>query len=260
MKQRVNVARRYLELVLYRAGAELRAEVARGYLGYFWWVAEPVIYMLAFYVSFGTGLRGGGVDYMLFLLVALVPWKWFASSYGGGSNAFRANAGLSQQVRLPKAIFPLVLVLKNGFKFLIILALLIIVLQFAGKTPDLYWLYLPFLMVVELALICAVSTVAAAVVGLIPDAKILVSNSIILLMFLSGIFFDVNRLSPHAQAILGLNPLVHIFNGYRNVLLKHKAPSISTMVLICVVSLAVYAITVALVQRYERTYSKALVS
>ena len=38
----------YLELILYKAYADLRVEAARGYLGMLWWVLEPVLYMGAF--------------------------------------------------------------------------------------------------------------------------------------------------------------------------------------------------------------------
>ena len=50
----------YLELVWYKGLADLQAEAARAYVGFLWWVLEPLLYMMAFYVAFGPGMRGGG--------------------------------------------------------------------------------------------------------------------------------------------------------------------------------------------------------
>ena len=36
---------RYLELVWHKAIAELRVEAARAYVGFLWWILEPVLYM-----------------------------------------------------------------------------------------------------------------------------------------------------------------------------------------------------------------------
>jgi lipopolysaccharide transport system permease protein len=43
---------RYLELILYRAYADLKAEAARGYLGVLWWIIEPLLYLGMFSVYF----------------------------------------------------------------------------------------------------------------------------------------------------------------------------------------------------------------
>ena len=69
----------HLELVWYKAYADLRAEAARAYLGVLWWVLEPLLYICVFYVVFGILLDRGGQGFVSFMLCGLVVWRWFSS-------------------------------------------------------------------------------------------------------------------------------------------------------------------------------------
>jgi lipopolysaccharide transport system permease protein len=115
----------YGELVLYGVYTDLRTEVARRFLGFAWWILEPVMYMAVFYLVFGLGLRQGGPDYVPFLLSGMVAWKWFDGSVRQASNCIVMNAGLIQQIFVPKYVFGLIQIFTNTFKFLLILVLLI---------------------------------------------------------------------------------------------------------------------------------------
>lgn len=249
----------YLELIWYKGLADLHAEAARAYVGFIWWVLEPLLYMVAFYVAFGMGLRGsGGGAVALSLLCGLVPWKWFASSVQNGSGIIQANSGLIMQVYLPKYVLPGMVMVTNGIKFLIILGLLMLgVAVTRGVSPA--WLALPVLVLVEMLLALAVSTLVAAIVPLLPDLDLVISNGLIVLMFMSGIFQDVSKLPPKLAAVLDLNPMVHVIRGFRSVLLERRWPDWMALGEVTLLSLAVYALALALMRRYDRIYPKLLV-
>lgn len=249
----------YLELVSYKAWADLASEASRAYVGFLWWILEPAFYMGAFYVAFGVGLRGGGVEKALFLLAGLVPWKWFASSVQNGSLAIQNNSGLIQQVYLPKYILPWIVVITNTAKFLIILGLLLLLAVLLGHGADASWLALPVLMLVELLLIAALASLTAAVVPLLPDLRLIIDNGITVLMFLSGIFYEVGTLPPRMQAVLRLNPMVPVIQGFRRVVVDHQWPEWSSLSWVALASLVIYAAAFAVLQRYDRHYPKVMV-
>jgi lipopolysaccharide transport system permease protein len=249
----------YWQLIWYKGMADLHAEAARAYVGFIWWVLEPLFYMAAFYVAFGMGLRGpGGGVVALSLLCGLVPWKWFASSVQNGSNIIQANAGLIMQVYLPKYVLPGMVMVTNGIKFLIILGLLMLAMGVTHGV-SLTWLALPVVVVVEMLLALALSSLAAAVVPLLPDLDLVISNGLIVMMFLSGIFKDISSLPPHLAALLSLNPMVHVIRAFRAVLLEKQWPDWSALAGVALFSLVVYALTLALLRRYDRVYPKLLV-
>jgi lipopolysaccharide transport system permease protein len=248
----------YLELIFWKAMAELQAEAARAYIGILWWVAEPALYMLAFYTAFGLGLRGGGEQAVFFLLCGLVPWKWFTSGVQNGSGSIQANSGLIQQVYLPKLILPLVSIFTNTIKFIIVLTILMLILTAFGHGPDVTWFGLPVVIAVELLLIVAAGSLAASILPIFPDIKLVVDNGLMVLMFVSGVFFDMSRLPP--QAVLRYNPLIPILEGFRAPLLRHEWPDWQALSWVTVAAIAMYAVAIRILVAYDRRYIKLMIA
>lgn len=250
----------YVELIFWKAMAELHAEAARAYIGILWWVAEPMLYMLAFYAAFGLGLRGGGEQAVFFLLCGLVPWKWFTSSVQNGAGSIQSNSGLIQQVYLPKVILPLISIFTNTLKFVVVLTLLMLIVSVFGHGPDVTWLSLPVVIVVELLLIVACGSLAASILPIFPDLKLVVDNGLMVLMFVSGVFFDMSRLPPQAQAVLRYNPLIPILEGFRAPLLRHEWPDWQALFWVAVASIAMYAVAIRILITYDRRYIKLMIA
>ena len=250
----------YVEIVLFKAGAELRAEATRGYLGFVWWFMEPILYMAVFYVIFETGLRHGGTGFVPFLLCGLVAWKWFASTVVAGAGVMASNAAIMQQVYLHKAAFPVVLVAVNTFKFCLAEGLLLLYLAVGpDSTLSTEWLALPALLGVEMLLIISVTVLVAAVVPLIPDLKLLLDNAIALMFFVSGIFFKTAAMSPELQQWLRLNPMLLLIEAHRTVLLDRAPPHWEELVAIALGSLVCLAVGLAVMNRFDRVYPKIVI-
>jgi len=248
----------YLELIWYKGMADLHAEAARAYVGFIWWVLEPLLYMGAFYVAFGLGLRGGGSHTLTFLLCGLVPWKWFSSTIQSGSNSIQANSGLIQQVYLPKYVLPWMVLVTNGMKFLIILGLLMLLVA-ALYGVALSWLALPVVVLVQLLLVAALASLAAALVPLVPDLSLVIDNGILVLMFVSGVFNDVSRLPPTLAHLLSFNPMVQVIEAYRAILLAKAWPAWDKLAWVALFSALLYGFALNLLRRFDRIYPKVMV-
>lgn len=250
---------KYIELIWYKALAELKAEAARAYIGFLWWILEPLLYMTAFYVAFGMGIRRGGLHFLGFLLSGLVPWKWFASTVTTGANAIQSNSGLIQQVYIPKYVLPWIVVTVNTIKFGIILTLLIIVLCFSGHGIAIEWLALPAVIVCQFLLITALASLFASLVPLFPELTLIINNGIIVLMFLSGIFSDISKLPPRVAMILRVNPMVEVIKSYREILIDHNWPNWIGLAWCVVVSLSIYTVAVVILNKFDRYYIKLMI-
>ncbi len=125
---RGSTLKRYMEFIWYRALAEIKADMSRGFLGFAWWIIEPVMYMGAFYVIFGLIFRQRGADYVPFLLCGLVVWKWFDSAIRNASTSITHNMWLIYQVYLPKMVFPAIATLISTLRFAVVFSMLLLFL------------------------------------------------------------------------------------------------------------------------------------
>jgi len=249
---------RYLELVLFGVYTDLRTEVARRFLGFFWWILEPIMYMGVFYVVFGLGMRQGGPDYVPFLLCGMVAWKWFDGSVRQAGVSIIGNSGLIQQIFVPKYTFGLIQILTNSFKFLVVLILLLVFLLVTGHRPSRHWIALFPLLLTQLYLITATGLLLAAVIPFAHDLKQVIDNLLMLMMFMSGIFFSVESMPEGMRSWIVLNPMVGVIEAYRDVLMRNTWPDWSELRYVLLVSTPMLALAAFLLRRYERQYPKLI--
>ncbi len=248
----------YVELLKYRALAELKRDSSGMYLGMLWWVLEPILYMLVFYVVFGIGLKKGGIDFVIYLLCGLVPWKWLDSTVRTSSGVILASAGLMRQVYFPKWLLPAYIVLANTYKFFIIFSLLILFFLLAGLTPNEAWLAIPLLILLQFFLVISLSFAASAIVPLVPDLRFAVNYGMTMLFFLSGVFFNVSDLGEPVRSWLFWVPTVLLIDAYRGVFLHGVWPDSIGIFKVFVSSLVIFICGLGLLLRFDKYYPRVV--
>lgn len=249
---------RYIEIMLFRCYAELKVEASRGYFGMLWWVLEPVIYLSIFYFYFAVVRNQKDERMIAFLLVGLVVWKWFAATIPYGGQSIIAGRGLMRQVYLPKVIFPCVAALTTFVKFLFVLVLLLLFLPLAGVYPTSTWLFVPILVAVQFFLQLGIVGLLASVMPFVPDLAQVVNNLLMVLFFLSGVFFNLNNVPEHYRVYLYLNPVAVLINSYRLVFIDGVAPEWPGLAATFGFACLLLAVAEVLMRRFDKVYSKVL--
>ena len=249
---------RMIDLVLYKTYADLRAEAEKTYINYLWWVIDPLLTMLVFYVVFGLIFERGGEGFVPFLLTGLVVWMWYRQSISHAGNAIMTGKGLMNQVHVPKLVFPTVTLLTDLTKFGFVFALLLIFLWVSGYGVGIAYLGLPVLLIVQFLLCAALAYLLAALVPYLPDFKLLVDHLLHLQFFLSGIFFAAERIPEPYQFWFYLNPMASLIQDYRDVLLHNAWPHWERLSAIAALSLVVLALAVTLIRRLDRDYPRVV--
>lgn len=246
----------YFLLILQKAFSDLIAEARQGYVGILWWIVEPLLYLSVFYFIFIIVFDRGGKDAVSFLLIGLVVWKWFGSSIPKCANSISANVGLIRQIYIPKILLPGMALVTATFKFLIVFLLLIAFLYLAGYEASVVWISLPALIVVQFIFTLAIGSVLAGILPFLPDLKLIIDNVMMLLFFLSGVFFDFSGASPFVKSVLQMNPMLVIIDSYRSVLVAGSWPDWILISSILFGSIVLLAIGWFVLNRYDRVYPK----
>jgi len=198
----------------------LKSEASKLYLSYIWWVLEPVLWVLMFYLVF-TVLLGFGRD-LLFLMCGKIPFLWFSKSVTTGSNSIFAGRSLINQTNVPKQFFPYeaiqVVLYKQWLVFLVLMGMTTVY----GNYPSFHWFWILPLFFVQYLLIVMVTLIGAIVVSYVRDMRILINMSMMGLMFSSGIFWDLTRIEDPVkrELLVTWNPLAYLLDAYRDVLIR----------------------------------------
>jgi lipopolysaccharide transport system permease protein len=246
----------YINLIIYKTYADLRAETERTYLGFLWWIFEPIMYMSVFYVVFAVFMGHKTDNFVPFLLIGLVVWQWMKSCLSHGSESILAYRGLMQHVHLPKVIFPLILILTDTVKFIFIFSILLLYLWISGFGIGWAYLALPLVLLVELLFIMALTFFLAALVPFLPDLRFVVENVMQAVFFGSGIFFAASSIPEQYQFYFYLNPMVSIIESFRDILMYNTIPNLNMLILLGFISLIWLWFSVRLIAYFEYTYPK----
>ena len=219
------------ELVRVLASRELKSQYEMNVIGFAWWLAEPLT-LTAVYVLVATAF-GVEIDaYPLFVLCALLPFKWLSSALVGSMGTVRLNGQLVTDVYFPRALLPLVENFVGLAHFAVGLAVIpIFMLSYADDlpgVPSIHLLWLPVVIAVQSLLILAFAY-PMSVWGLYYRNVTNLSGNILRLWFYAspGIW-KLEMLEGEVPGwvitLVKLNPLTGLFLSYRGALYSGEPP------------------------------------
>ncbi len=248
---------KFWQLVVIKVRFNLRSEATQSYLSYAWWVLEPLLFMLVFYVVFKILLNRGTQEFVLFLLCGIVPFLWFTKTVKQSGMSILQGKGLISQVYLPKTFFPLVLVGQNSVKQTIVFLLLFSYFVYEGYGPTAHWLWLVPIVLTQFTLIAAASLVVAFLVSFARDIGYLVDAGLRLMLFGSGLFYSyTDVLIPEHRDLFLMNPMANLIVNYRTVLLEDSTPMTVSLLVIFSTSILVIVLMYLVMKRYDNTLTR----
>ncbi len=247
---------RYWALVRYKVYANLRTEAARTYAGFLWWILDPLMSMIIYYLVFGLLFKRQIENFVQFLLIGIVLWRWFQTTVMSGAQSILKAKGLVRQVYLPKMVFPVVSMFVDTFKFLIIFSILMAFVFMTGFNSGIKLIALPLLLTTQALFITGITLVLASIIPFVPDIRMVLDSFMRLWFFMSGIFYDIRAFSDEAQALFRLNPMLLLIDWNRELLLYNRWPPFAEIGLIAGLSLILILLGSALISRHDYDYPK----
>ncbi|GAB6124832.1 ABC transporter permease [Humidesulfovibrio idahonensis] len=246
-----------LDLLFYQARANLRAEISRLYLNFVWWVLEPCITMAIYYVVFGIFMNHTTKHFSLFLLIGTTQWQWFSATLSHSTPSIQAASELMQHVDIPKIVFPLEIVIRDCYKHVFVLLLMGLLLAVYPIPLSTSWLALPLITLVQGLCVMAAAITLAACCPFLPDLPYIVSAVLNVMVFISGVFFDVDSfVLPQHRYILYLNPMAGLIREYRRVILDGQWPDWTYLATVALGAGACLLASVQAIKRFDRVYPR----
>ena len=266
MSRFFNDLKKYSKYVKYSAKSSLKSEVAGSYLGWIWWVLEPVLFMLVYWFIFSVIFSNKTQYFPIFIFIGLSMWNFFNKGLNDAVLIVKNNVATISKVYLPKQMFMvsdmLTLLFKMGISFVIVFGMMI-----AYRVPvtiNVLWL-IPVLLTFVL-LSYGLNCIIAHFGVFVEDLKKVIAILLRILMYMSGVFYElVSRTSgksklkePLATIMTKFNPIAFLMNCARDCLIYSSPVHYKYLAVWFVIAVIVSIIGTRLVYKYENSYVKVI--
>lgn len=256
----VNDMKSYTHYAIRSAKADLKSEVSSSYLDWLWWLIEPTCMMLIYTVIFGVVFNASEQYFPIFIFIGLTMWSFFSRCLTSSVNLIRGNRGIITKIYMPKFILLFSRMLVCGFKMMISFGVVIVMMFFFHVHPTVSVIcMLPILMILFLFTfgLCNIFMHYGVYVN---DLSYIVGIVLTMLMYLTGVFYDVGKRipAPFGELMEKCNPMAFLISSMRNALLYGQAPDWSMMVTWTLVSLVLIVLGIYTIYRNENAYVKVI--
>lgn len=218
---------RYRDMFLLFVARNFRTAYKQTILGPLWFVITPVLSVIVYVTVFGgiANIPTDGVPPMLFYLLGIAVWGYFASCVSATSNSFVSNADIFGKVYFPRIIMPLVAVTTNLLSFAIqlaIFAVLYIYYVATGTELVIHWQIVLFPLFVALLAFMAVGfgMIFSSMTTKYRDLQIMLAKIISLWVYITPVIYPLSMVSNEKLNLaMSLNPVTPVMEAIKYSLL-----------------------------------------
>jgi ABC-type polysaccharide/polyol phosphate export permease len=260
------------QLIRYLVQAEMRKRGTDTALGNLWWILDPLLQMVVYVIFVTIISRSTLPNYPLFIMAAILPWRWFTTAITDSTASVVSRAQLIRQIAFPKIVLPVSASTAGivGFTWGLVPLLLLMIPDAERITPMLLWIPViavsQYILTVAFALLVSVGNVFFRDLGNVATHILrlwwLLSPGLYALSRLDDISF-VKR-HPIISDIFRANPFATLFESYRRVIYGTDnggppvPPDLVALAQVTVGSLLLLAVATIVFKRLEPDFAKVV--
>ena len=202
--------------------AQLKTEFAQYFLGWLWWILEPVTYALSFFfiIYFFFHLPG---DRLWTIVISVAAWRWFSRSVDQAPhlaiqfNPYLRTGGVSLELLFVGFL------IKEFVVFVIAMSVMLVPTAFFSNTITWHLIEVPLILVAQALIIYPVAVAGMIVGARLHDVGKLVALGISIWWYFSpGLYIrtDAQGIPSWILQALNLNPFWAILTSWQNVLVR----------------------------------------
>jgi lipopolysaccharide transport system permease protein/teichoic acid transport system permease protein len=196
------------------------------YLGLPWAFLQPIAIVLVLWLVISVGLRGGmagdDVEFLPWLLAAMIPWFFIQETLNTSSGSLLSYSFLIKQMYFRVGVIPLITIITALIIHLFLVLILMIIVVIYGYYPSIHWIQFLYYLIGTLVLLTGIGWLNSAIMVFVRDLQQTISIFITLFFWLTPIIWPHQRLTGKARLLVDLNPFFYITNGYRETFITHE--------------------------------------
>ena len=243
---------KFRELIFALLIRGFKAKYKNSFLGILWSLLNPLLNVLIFTFIFTVIIKINIKDYPLYLLCAIFPWNFFHSTLINSVVSIVEDEHLVKNASFPAEIIPLAVVIVNLINFVIDLLILIPFLLLLGVGFKASWFYIPFLVIIETALLTGISILISGAYVFFRDLNFILNLCLRLFFYFVPAIYTVEFVPAHLRTVYLLNPMAVLIDNFAKALLLGVAPDFKWVGIASVEIIFIFILCFNIFQRIKR--------
>ena len=254
IKKRIHTLQKHWFLFTQLTKRDFKLKYKGTVLGMFWSVLSPLLQLMVMRLVFTDFFGRNMPYYSTYLFSGLIVFNYYSESTHGSMSALSANKDIILKIKVPKYLFLLSRNVSSLLNFLIILFVYFIFVAIDGIPFHLRFFMLLY-PIILLPLFClGIGMVLSALQVFFKDTKYLYGIFIILLRYLSAIFYNINKFSSEIQRYFLINPVYAFIKYFRVVVIDGNLPSFGYHLLLLLYTIVALFIGIFVYKKYNRKF------
>ncbi|MDL2246087.1 ABC transporter permease [Methanobrevibacter sp. OttesenSCG-928-K11] len=220
-------------------------------LGLFWSFLNPLLSMIVLTIVFSTIFGRTIENFPVYLLSGKLIFDLFANATQGAMNSIKGNAEIIKKIYVPKYMFGIGIICSEFINFLISLIVLVLVMVVTQAPFHLALIYSPIPIFFVLILTTGVSLILATLTTFFTDIKYLYGVLIMLLSFMTPLFYPIEIIPAEFRLAFDLNPLYAGVASFRAIILDGTFPPTEPLLYLIITSILSLIIGVFVFYKYQ---------
>ncbi len=212
------------DLIWHLVKRDFSLRFKRSTLGVLWSLVLPLAQLLVLVFLFNKVVPLKIDDYPAFVFSALLPWTWFSSCLSAAGSLFINNRDLVRRPNFEPYIIVIVNAVSNLLIYLVALPILFALLVLDGRAITSMLIILPLLSLIQGILTVGLGLIIATLNVFYRDVQQIVSVAIMLLFYMTPVFYSSDSVSENYRFIYTLNPVSTLIQSYRSIFFYGSAP------------------------------------
>ena len=233
-------------------------------MGAFWTVINPVGHLLLYTFVFSIilkvrfGTDASTSNFALYLMAGLLPWGALSESLLRATTAILEQPNLVKRVVFPLEILPFVCVISSFLSELVSVAVLVVASSIYTHTVHWTLVFLPLIMLSQLAFTAGVSWLLASLGVYIQDIRHVISLALSVWMYATPIVYPASAFPAKLHFLTWVNPIAGIVTDYRRILLEGLPPVWTSYAYYTAVALTVWCIGYWFFHKTKRSFADVM--
>ena len=230
---------------------DIKLKYRNSFLGIFWSMLNPLLTMLVLTFIFSNVFKSSIPNFPVYCLAGRLIYDFFSQSTNQSMKSITSKSSLIKKIYIPKYIYTLSKVMSTFIIFSISLIPLFVVMFITGvrfKPINLLMIY-PLINLFFISL--GIGLILATINVFFRDMEHIYSVILMLIMYMSAIFYDANIVHPLFNFVMKFNPIYPVIYVFRDCVLYGQITSVNNIILCGIYAIVYMVIGIVVFKKNE---------